>query len=99
MYKADLLSELSFGVYDQLASLITDALLELHDRLVWLPPIPSAVYLVSLTVRTVARVFFNQTDLQSQGPGEVRHDGGLHNSDCAHVTQAESSPAASTWPR
>lgn len=75
MYEADLLSELPLGVYDQLASLVTNALLELHNRLVRLPPIPGTVHLVSLAVRTVARVFFNQTDLQSQGPSVVRHDG------------------------
>ena len=90
LYEADLLSELSFGVYDQLAPLVTDALLELHNGLVRLPPIPGAVHLVSLAIRTVARVFFNQTDLQSQGPSVGRHDGGLHKSGCAHVRQADS---------
>ncbi len=63
--EANLLSQLSLGVNDQLASLIADALLELHYRLVRLPPVSGAVHLVSLAVCTVTGVFLHQPDLQA----------------------------------
>ena len=63
--QAHLLPELALGIYDQLASLITDALLELHYGLVWLSSIPSTIHLIGLTIRAVAGVFLHQTYLQS----------------------------------
>ena len=61
--QAHLLPELALGIYDQLASLITDALLELHYGLVWLPPIPGTIHLVGLSIRAVACVLLHQTYL------------------------------------
>ncbi len=61
--KAHLLPELALGINDQLASLITDALLELHYGLVWLSPIPGTIHFIGLTIRAVAGVFLHQTYL------------------------------------
>ena len=61
--QAHLLPELALGIYDQLASLITDALLELHYGLVWLSPIPGTIHLVGLSIRAVAGVLLHQTYL------------------------------------
>ncbi len=61
--QAHLLPELALGVDDQLASLITDALLKLHYGLVWLSPIPGTIHLVGLTIRAVAGVLLHQTYL------------------------------------
>jgi hypothetical protein len=61
--QAHLLPELALGIYDQLASLITDALLELHYGLVWLSPIPGTIHLIGLPICAVAGVFLHQTYL------------------------------------
>ena len=58
-----LLSELSLGIYDQLSPLITYALLELHNRLVGLPPIPGTVDLICLAISAVAGLLFHQPNL------------------------------------
>lgn len=62
--ESNLLSELSLGVNDQLPTVVTDALLELHYGLVRLPPIPGTVHLVRLTVCAVTSVLLNKANLQ-----------------------------------
>lgn len=62
--EANLLSELSLGINDQLPTIVTDALLELHYGLVWLPPVPGTVHLIRLTVSAVTGVLLNQANLQ-----------------------------------
>ncbi len=61
--QAHLLPELALGINDQLASLITDALLELHYGLVGLTPIPGTIHFIGLTICAVAGVFLHQTYL------------------------------------
>ena len=61
--QAHLLPELALGIDDQLALLITDALLELHYGLVGLSPIPGTIHLIGLSICAVAGVFLHQTYL------------------------------------
>lgn len=66
--ETNLLPKLSLGVDDQLASVVTDALLELHYGLVRLAPIPGTVDLICLTISAVAGVLFHQANLRHGSP-------------------------------
>ena len=71
--ETDLLPKLPLGVNDQLASVVTDTLLELHYGLIRLPPIPGTVHLICLAISAVTGSLFNQANLQHHRPIIVTH--------------------------